>query len=128
MITQARLIIAGLAVLAVLCLVGYVWYTRDQLKNARARVVTAEQSTELAKDTGEITERTLRTEVIIHDTAERQADVVQSAPGADALLDPAFAGTLRSSIGVMRERPQASVDRSAGDPEGPVPEGGRRTP
>ena len=121
MITQARLIIAGLVVLAVLCLVGYVWYTRDQLKNARARVVTAEQSTELAKDTGEITERTLRTEVIIHDRAETQADVVQSAPGADTPLDPAFAGSLRNAIGVMRGEPQAAPDRRTGDAEATLP-------
>lgn len=111
MFTTARLIIAGCVVAAVLALGGYVYFTRKAIREANARVVAAEQSTELATATTGIVERVVRSEVTIHQTSERQADVVQAAPGADAPLDPAFAATLRGSVGVMRGGSQAGPDQ-----------------
>jgi hypothetical protein len=44
MITQARLIVAGVTLAAILALVGYVYFTRKALREANARVTAAEQS------------------------------------------------------------------------------------
>lgn len=111
MFTQVRLIIAGCVVAAVLALGGYVYFTRKALHDANARVTAAEQSTELATATTGIVERVVRSEVTIHQTSERQADVVQAAPGADAVLDPAFVDSLRGAVGVLREPAEAGPDQ-----------------
>ena len=111
MFAQVRLIIAGCVIVAILALGGYVYFTRKALREANARVVAAEQSTELATATTGIVEHVARSEITIRQTSERQTDVVQAAPGADAVLDPAFVDSLRGAVGVLREPAQAGPDR-----------------
>lgn len=115
----SKLALVGIALAAVVALlvVGYFSDPFGWRKNLKARVVVAEQGTELAHETGAITERVLRSEVTIHTVTERQVDAVQSAPGADAQLDPAFVDSLRASISVMRGESQAADDHNpAGTP------------
>ena len=119
MFTQARLLITGVVILAVLALGGYVWWVRKTLAEARARVVTAEQQSDLNAATGAIAEETARTEIIIRTQAERSADVVQSAPGATTPLDPAFSDSLRGELERMRQ-PQGSDDQHSPDVAGAV--------
>jgi uncharacterized iron-regulated membrane protein len=76
MMTQARMILAGLVVAAILAGGAYVWWTRKALANANARVVAAEQQASLNQQTGEIAERVIRSEVTIRTQAERSVDVV----------------------------------------------------
>jgi hypothetical protein len=118
---KARAIIAALATLALALLLAIGWFQQRAAKDAKARAVVAEQGQALAEQTTGIVERTLRTEVVVRQEAERQVDVVQSAPGADARLDPAFTDALRGSIGVMRGEPQAPDDQRAPDPAGTLP-------
>lgn len=122
--TQARALIAALAVLAVLALVLLLavgWLQWRAAKDAKARAEVAEQGQSLAEQTTGIIERTVRTEVVVRQEAERQVDVVQSAPGADAPLDPAFRDTLRGSLGIMRGEPKAPDDQRPADPAGAMP-------
>ena len=119
--TQARVLVGSLAALALVLLLAIGWFQWRAAKDARARAVVAEQGQELAQQTTGIVERTVRTEVVVRQEAERQADVVQSAPGANARLDPAFRDTLRGSIGIMRGEPQAPDDQRPSDPAGAVP-------
>ncbi len=119
--TQARAIIAALAALALALLLAIGWFQWRAAKDAKARAVVAEQGQALAEQTTGIVERTLRTEVVVRQEAERQVNVVQSAPGADTRLDPAFTDALRGSIGVMRGEPQAPDDQRAADPAGTLP-------
>lgn len=119
--TQFRALAGSAIVLLFVLLAAIGWFQWRAAKDARARAVVAEQGQVLAEETTGIVERTLRTEVTIHTQAERQADVVQAAPGADAPLDPAFRDTLRGSIGVMRGEPQAPDDQRPADPERAMP-------
>jgi len=119
-VTQARALIASLAALALVLLLAIGWFQWRAAKDAKARAEVAEQGQALAEQTTGIVERTLRTEVVVRQEAERQVDVVQSAPGADARLDPAFRDTLRGSIGVMRGEPKAPDDQRPADPAGAV--------
>jgi hypothetical protein len=119
--TQARALIGSLIALIVVLALAIGWFQWRATKDARARAVVAEQGQTLAEETTGIVERTLRTEVTIHTKAERQADVVQAAPGADAPLDPAFSDTLRGSIGIMRGEPQAADDQRPAGPAGTMP-------
>ena len=119
--TQARALIASLAVLALVLLLTIGWFQWRAAKDAKARAEVAEQGQALAEQTTGIIERTVRTEVVVRQEAERLVDVVQSAPGADARLDPAFSDTLRGSIGVMRGDVQALDDQRAPDPAGILP-------
>jgi DNA-binding transcriptional regulator of glucitol operon len=119
--TQARAIIAAVAAVALVLLLAIGWFQWRAAKDAKARAEVAEQGQALAEQTTGIIERTVRTEVVVRQEAERQVDVVQSAPGADARLDPAFRDTLRGSLGVMRGEPQAPDDQRAPDPEGSLP-------
>lgn len=115
MFTQARLILAGLIVAAILAGGAYVWWTRKALANAQARVVAAEQQASLNQQTGEIAERVIRSEVTIRTQAERSVDVVQSAPGSDTPLDPAFRDSLVGELERMRNGPQAGDDQHSPD-------------
>ncbi len=119
--TQARAIIAALAALALALLLAIGWFQWRAAKDAKARAVVAEQGQALAEQTTGIVERTLRTEVVVRQEAERQVNVVQSAPGADTRLDPAFTDALRGSIGVMRGEPQTPDDQRPADPAGSLP-------
>lgn len=119
--TQARALIASLAALALVLLLAVGWLQWQAAKDAKARAEVAEQGQALAEQTAGIIERTVRTEVVVRQEAERQVDVVQSAPGADAPLDPGFRDTLRGSIGVMRGEPQAPDDQRSADPAGALP-------
>ena len=119
--TQARALIAALAALALVLLLAVGWFQWRAAKDAKARAEVAEQGQELAEQTTGIVERTLRTEVVVRQEAERQVDVVQSAPGADAPLDPAFSDALRGSLGIMRGEPQAPDDQRPADPAGAMP-------
>ena len=121
MITQARLILAGLVVAAILAGGAYVWWTRKALANANARVTAAEQQASLNQQTGEIAERVIRSEVVIRTQAERSSDVVQAAPGAAAPLDPAFADSLRGELKRMRDHPPAGDDQHSADVSGAMP-------
>jgi hypothetical protein len=118
---NARAIIAAVATLALALLLAVGWFQQRAAKDAKARAVVAEQGQALAEQTTGIVERTLRTEVVVRQEAERQVDVIQSAPGADARLDPAFRDTLRGSLGVMRGEPQAPNDQRPADPAGSLP-------
>jgi hypothetical protein len=118
---NARAIIAALATLALALLLAVGWFQQRAAKDAKARAVVAEQGQALAEQTTGIIERTVRTEVVVRQEAERQVDVVQSAPGADARLDPAFTDALRGSIGVMRGHAPAPDDQRAADPAGSLP-------
>jgi hypothetical protein len=118
---NARAIIAAVATLALALLLAVGWFQQRAAKDAKARAVVAEQGQALAEQTTGIIERTVRTEVVVRQEAERQVDVVQSAPGADARLDPAFSDTLRGSIGIMRGEPKAPDDQRAADPAGSLP-------
>jgi Tfp pilus assembly protein PilN len=111
MITQARLLVAGVTLAAILALAGYVYLTRKAIREANARVTAAEQSTDLATATTAEVEKVARTEITIRQTSERQADVVQAAPGADAVLPDAFVDSLRGAVGVLREPAQAGSDQ-----------------
>lgn len=119
--TQARAIIASLAALALALLLAVGWFQWRAAKDAKARAVVAEQGQALAEQTTGIIERTVRTEIVVRQEAERQVDVVQAAPGAEAPLDPAFRDTLRGSIGVMRGGAQAPDDQRPADPERAMP-------
>jgi len=119
--TQARALIASLAALALALLLAIGWFQWRAAKDAKARAEVAEQGQALAEQTTGIVERTLRTEVVVRQEAERQVDVVQSAPGGDARLDPAFRDTLRGSLGVMRGEPKAPDDQRPPDPAGSLP-------
>jgi hypothetical protein len=118
---NARAIIAALAALALALLLAIGWFQWRAAKDAKARAEVAEQGQELAEKTTEVLGGMFRTEVVVRQEAERQVDVVQSAPGADARLDPAFRDTLRGSIGVMRGEPQAPDDQRPADPAGTLP-------
>jgi uncharacterized protein HemX len=119
-ITQVRLILAALVVAAILAGGAYVWWTRKALANANARVVAAEQQASLNQQTGEIAERVIRSEVVIRTQAERSVDVVQTAPGAAAPLDPAFASSLRGELERMRDQSPAGDDQHSPDVPGAV--------
>lgn len=112
MITQARLIIAGLLLAAILAGGTYIYLTRKALHTAQARIATAEQQASLNQQTGEITERVIRSEVTIRTQAERSANVVQQAPGSDAPLDPAFAASVRGELERMRHSPTGDDQHS----------------
>jgi DNA-binding transcriptional regulator of glucitol operon len=118
---NARAIIAAVAAVALALLLAIGWFQWRAAKDAKARAEVAEQGQALAEQTTGIIERTVRTEVVVRQEAERQVDVIQAAPGADARLDPAFRDTLRGSIGVMRGEPQAPDDQRAPDPAGSLP-------
>lgn len=113
MITQVRLIVAGVTLAAILALVGYVHFTRKALREANARVTAAEQSTDLATATTAEVEKVTRTEVVIRTQAERSVDVVQSAPGADTPLDPEFSDRLCAAVASLRDGAQACNDQPA---------------
>lgn len=83
-------------------------------KNLKARVVAAEQQTELTTETAAITERVIRSEVTIRTQAERSVDVVQTAPGADASIDPAFRDRLCAAVSGLRDGAAACDDQPAG--------------
>lgn len=119
--TQARILIGSLVVLLVVLLGAVFWFQWNAAKTARARAVVAEQGQDLAEQTTGIVERAVRTEVIVRQEAERQVDVVQAAPGADAPLDPAFSGALRGAIGVMRGEAKAPDDQRSSGAEGTLP-------
>jgi hypothetical protein len=118
---NARAIIAAVATLALALLLAIGWFQQRAAKDAKARAVVAEQGQALAEQTTGIIERTVRTEVVVRQEAERQVDVIQAAPGADARLDPAFRDTLRGSIGVMRGDAKAADDQRPADPAGSLP-------
>ena len=119
--TQARAIIASLVALALVLLLAVGWFQWRSAKDAKARAVVAEQGQALAEKTTGIIERTVRTEVVVRQEAERQVDVVQAAPGANAPLDPAFRDALRGSLGIMRGEPKAPDDQRPADPAGSLP-------
>ena len=110
---------AGVIAAVVLALGGYAYFTRKALHTAQARVATAEQQASLNQQTGEITERVIRSEVTIRTQAERSANVVQQAPGSDAPLDPAFAASVRGELERMRHSP-AGDDQHSPDATGAV--------
>ena len=113
MITQARLIIAGLLLAAILAGGTYIYLTRKALHTAQARVATAEQQASLNQQTGEITERVIRSEVTIRTQAERAADAIQTAPGADTPLDPDFRDKLCAAVDSLRDGSPACDDQPA---------------
>lgn len=115
MLTQAKALIAALIVAAILAGGAYIYWTRKALANANARVAAAEQQASLNQQTGEIAERVIRSEVTIRTQAERSADVVQQAPGAQTALDPAFADSLRGELERMRDSPKAGDDQHSPD-------------
>ena len=95
MLVQARLVIAGLVVAAILAAGTYVWGLRAALNKARQGQAVAEGQAAVARgqsaaaaDVAAITDtaraRDART-IIIH---ERNADAIRTAPGADAPLNP----------------------------------------
>lgn len=112
MFAQARAIIVGLIILAVVIVGGGLWWNAKRTAALKARVVAAEQSTELATATTGIVERVVRSEVTIRTQAERSVDAVQTAPGADTPLDPAFRDNLCAAVAGMRDGSEACHDQS----------------
>lgn len=110
----ARAIVATLLALLFVTFCAIGWLSWRQAKTERERRIVAEQGQALAVETGAITERTLRTEIVVHHQAEEQVDAVQSAPGADAPLDPAFRDRLRAGFDVLRRPAEAADDRGSG--------------
>ena len=121
MITQARLILAGLVVAAILAGGAYVWWTRKALANANARVTAAEQQASLNQQTGEIAERVIRSEVVIRTQAERSSDVVKSSSDGETRLSDDFRTNLRSERERVRNSAQAGDDQRSPDAAGAVP-------
>jgi DNA-binding transcriptional regulator of glucitol operon len=111
--TQARAIIAAVAAVALVLLLAVGWFQWRAAKDAKARAVVAEQGQALAEQTTGIIERTVRTEVVVRQEAERQVDVVQSAPGADARLDPEFRARLCAAVASLRNGAEACNDQPA---------------
>lgn len=112
-VTQARVLIGSAIALLFVLALAIGWFQWRAAKDARARAVVAEQGQVLAEETTGIVERTLRTEVTIHTQAERQANVVQAAPGAEAPLDPEFRARLCAAVASLRDGAESCNDQPA---------------
>ena len=121
MITQARLIIAGLVVAAILALGGYVYLTRKALSEAKARVATAEQQASLNQQTGEIAERVIRSEVIVRTQDVRSAQIVQSSSDGETRLSDDFRANLRTERERVRNSAEAGDDQHSPGVAGTMP-------
>jgi hypothetical protein len=108
---KGALIGAGLLLAAILGGLVYVRHLQHEAAVARSERDAALAQSAVNSAAGQITERVVRSEVIITQKAERSADEVRSLPGADAPLDPAFGAGLASELRRMR-----SPDAGAGDP------------
>ena len=115
-LTQARLLITGVVILAVLALGGYVWLTRKSLAEARARVVTAEQQSDLNAATTEATDRYHTSTIVIQKEGEREVQIVQAIPGAQTPLDTPRRDGLCAALGRLRDGAEACSDPSVGEP------------
>jgi len=116
-----KAIIAAVVVAAILALCGYVWWTNKTLKEAKARVATAEQQASLNQQTGEIAERVIRSEVIVRTQDVRSAQIVQSSSDGETRLSDDFRANLRTERERVRNSAEAGDDQHSPGVAGTMP-------
>jgi len=102
LLTQWKLWLAGALIAGVL---GGVWYVRDlQSKATRLKdqAATAEQQATNNAEAVHAVDTYHQTTTIIREKADNAISDVQSAPGSDAPLDPAFRARLCAGLASVR--------------------------
>lgn len=101
-LTQWRLWLAGFAIIGVL---GGVWYVRDLQTRAdrlKADLATATQQAANNAEAVRAVDTYHETTTIIREKADYAATDIQSAPGSDVPLDPAFRARLCDGLASVR--------------------------
>ena len=114
-LTQWRLWLAGAAIAAVL---GGVWYVRDlqsRVTRLKDQAATAEQQAANNAAAVRAVDTYHQTTTIIREKADNAISDVQSAPGSDAPLDPAFRDRLCGGLASVRGSPICTDDIAASD-------------
>lgn len=114
-LTQWKLWLAGVLIAGVL---GGVWYVRDlQSKVSRLadRAATAEQQATNNAEAVRAVDTYHQTTTIIREKADNALSDIQSAPGSDAPLDPAFRDRLCSGLASVRGSPICTDNIAASD-------------
>lgn len=114
-LTQWKLWLAMGAIAAVL---GGVWYVRDLQTRAdrlKADLATATQQADNNAAAVRAVDTYHETTTIIREKADHAATDIQSAPGSDVPLDPAFRARLCDGLASVRGSPICTDDTASPD-------------
>ena len=112
-LTQWKLWLAGIVIAGIL---GGVWYVRDlqsKVSRLKYRAVTAEQQATNNAEAVRAVDTYHQTTTIIREKADNAISDIQSAPGSDAPLNPAFRDRLCSGLASVRGSPICTDNTSS---------------